>query len=121
MVTVEGHLYTFGSNQNGKLGLGERGLSKPKMPSLVESLAKIVIREASCGHEHTAALSEAGNVYTWGLNTQGALGVGSKVTATDTPMVLEKQEGIVTQSACLRICKATQVLYYAITRITHNH
>ena len=95
MVTVEGHLYTFGSNQNGKLGLGERGIKKPRVPSLVESLAKVVINGVSCGHEHTAALSETGHVYTWGLNTQGALGVGRKVTATDTPMLLENQEGIV--------------------------
>ena len=95
MFTTEGHLYTFGSNQNGKLGLGERGLNKPKVPALVEALAKVYIKDVSCGHEHTAALSENGHVYTWGLNTQGALGVGRKVTATDTPVRLERQECIV--------------------------
>ena len=38
LVTKEGHVYTFGSNQNGKLGLGQSGLSKPRVPTLVESL-----------------------------------------------------------------------------------
>lgn len=99
LVTTEGRLFTFGSNQNGKLGLGEQGVRKPKTPTMVESLASIAIREAACGHEHTVALSASGHVYTWGLNTQGALGVGRKITVTDTPVVLEKQEAIV-QVAC---------------------
>ena len=99
LVTTEGHVYTFGSNQNGKLGLGQSTYSKPVAPSLVEALAQVVIKTVSCGQEHTAAVTEDGAVYTWGLNTQGALGLGSRVTATDTPMLMEKQGGIV-QVSC---------------------
>ena len=66
------------------------GLSKPKMPSLVESLGKVSIKSVSCGNEHTAALSVEGIVYTWGLNTQVALGAGSKITATDSPVLIAK-------------------------------
>ena len=40
LLTQEGNVYTFGSNQNGKLGLGQRGLTKPKTPTLVDALGK---------------------------------------------------------------------------------
>ena len=39
LVTIQGNVYTFGSNQNGKLGLGTGGLAKPNVPSLVEGLS----------------------------------------------------------------------------------
>ena len=76
LVTIDGYVYTFGSNQNGKLGLGQSSTNKPKAPSLVQGLAKIDIKSVSCGNEHTVALAEQGQVYAWGLNTLGALGVG---------------------------------------------
>ena len=44
------------------------------------------------------ALSDQGNVYSWGLNTQGALGVGNQVTATDTPILLQRPKNIVAVS-----------------------
>ena len=65
------------------------------MPTLVESLGSFSIRAVECGQEHTVALAIDGTVYSWGLNTQGALGVGSKVTATDTPMILGKKQAVV--------------------------
>ena len=58
---------------------------KPIVPTLIESLNQVFIKQVSCGQEHTVALTDQGSVYAWGLNTQGALGLGSQVTATDTP------------------------------------
>ena len=49
LVTMEGNVYTFGSNQNGKLGQGQTGLQKPKVPTLVQSLASVNIKAVSCG------------------------------------------------------------------------
>ena len=90
-VTIEGHVYTFGSNQNGKLGLGQSSsMKKPKVPSLVEALFKTPVAAVACGQEHTVAVTVDGQVYTWGLNTQGALGLGSQIIATDTPILLER-------------------------------
>ena len=34
------------------------------------------IVDVACGREHSAAISARGNAYAWGLNTQGALGLG---------------------------------------------
>ena len=65
----------------------------------MEAIAKTPIRAVDCGQEHTVALSIDGTVYAWGLNTQGALGVGSKVTATDSPLLLEKQSHVI-QISC---------------------
>ena len=74
-------------------------MQKPKVPTFVESLSKTSIKGVSCGYEHTVAVTVDGQVYTWGLNTQGALGVGSHITASDTPIVLTKQSGIVQVAA----------------------
>lgn len=57
------------------------------------------MKAVSCGQEHTVALSEQGNVYSWGLNTQGALGVGSQVTASDAPIQLPEPQNVV-QVSC---------------------
>jgi len=42
---------------------------KPKVPTFVEALSKVSIKNVSCGQEHTAAVGMDGQVYTWGLNT----------------------------------------------------
>ena len=75
--------------------MGQSSTNKPKAPSLVQNLAKINIKRVSCGNEHTAALAEQGQVYAWGLNTLGALGVGNHIAATDTPVLVEKKKRIV--------------------------
>ena len=46
------------------------------------------IVDVACGREHSAAISARGNAYTWGLNTQGALGLGPQFTATDVPLMV---------------------------------
>ena len=74
-------------------------MQKPKVPTFVESLSKTSIKGVACGYEHTVAVSVDGQVYTWGLNTQGALGAGSHITASDTPIALTKQSGIVQVAA----------------------
>ena len=47
------------------------------------------------------ALDRRGNVYSWGLNTQGALGLGQQIPATDKPQIIDKlMEADITQVSC---------------------
>lgn len=104
-------LYTFGKNSYGQLGLGHN--SPVPGPSLVTYLQTKRIEAVICGAEHTLAITSDGEVYTWGLNLKGQLGLGDthnrnsptlveNVSSRYTPYQgygLEKGERVI-QAAC---------------------
>ncbi|KAL4161415.1 hypothetical protein PRNP1_001969 [Phytophthora ramorum] len=70
-----GQVLTFGSGDCGQLGHGveEEGLMV-RYPRVLRSLANLKIVRVACGGLHSAAISAAGEVYTWGCDDDGALG-----------------------------------------------
>ncbi|KAF4320371.1 hypothetical protein G195_006382, partial [Phytophthora kernoviae 00238/432] len=71
-----GQLLTFGSGDCGQLGHGveEEEDLMVKFPRVVKPLAKLKIVRVACGGLHSAAITAAGEIYTWGCNDDGALG-----------------------------------------------
>ncbi|KAM0841621.1 hypothetical protein ACQ4PT_058890 [Festuca glaucescens] len=64
VVTDRGDLYSWGSNENGCLGLGGTGIVRsPEV--LRSSLFKLPVSKVSCGWKHTAVISGE-DIYTWG-------------------------------------------------------
>ncbi|KAK1587622.1 hypothetical protein Q3G72_014941 [Acer saccharum] len=64
IVTSGGELYSWGSNDNGCLGIGSTYVFNS--PEKVQGpFSKSTVYKVSCGWKHTAAISE-GNVFTWG-------------------------------------------------------
>ncbi|KAL3640480.1 hypothetical protein CASFOL_015448 [Castilleja foliolosa] len=64
VITNGGELYTWGSNENGCLGIGCTEITYE--PERVEGpFTRKPVGQVSCGWKHTSAISE-GNVYTWG-------------------------------------------------------
>ncbi|GFR43556.1 hypothetical protein Agub_g4649 [Astrephomene gubernaculifera] len=73
-------LFMFGTNSFGALGLGDPELAddpdtrsqipRPKQP--ISEELKFV--QVVCGGMHTVGLTSEGDVYTWGVNDEGALG-----------------------------------------------
>lgn len=76
LYTDSGKLFSFGGNEDGQLGHGDR--NNETSPKLVESLSSVKLKEISCGSNHCAALTVSGDVYTWGLNTEGQCGFGDE-------------------------------------------
>ncbi|GAM25008.1 hypothetical protein SAMD00019534_081830 [Acytostelium subglobosum LB1] len=71
-----GSLYSWGQGTMGNLGYKvEGGLNFQKSPRLVKDLPPS--KQVSCGNWHTMVLSEEGEVYTFGSNRDGRLGVAS--------------------------------------------
>lgn len=71
------HVYVFGEGSSGELGLGAaKNAIDVKRPRLNAYLPadKVGVVHVACGGMHVAALSRDGNVLTWGVNDQGALG-----------------------------------------------
>jgi alpha-tubulin suppressor-like RCC1 family protein len=73
---VHGALFTWGRGKNGRLGLGNEEDSYA--PVQVMSIEKRFVVKASCGSAHTLVLDSAGQVYSFGRGSDGALGLGSK-------------------------------------------
>ena len=48
---------------------------------------RIKVKSVSCGKEHTIALSEFGEVYSFGLGSKGQLGIGSLENSTQPVIV----------------------------------
>jgi alpha-tubulin suppressor-like RCC1 family protein len=79
-ISESGHLYMMGSNQHGKLGLGDRSLTYSASPHLVEALEAEPCCLLSCGGNHSAVITSSNELFTWGLGQFGALGTGSLET-----------------------------------------
>uniref|UniRef100_A0A8C6VEX9 X-linked retinitis pigmentosa GTPase regulator n=1 Tax=Naja naja TaxID=35670 RepID=A0A8C6VEX9_NAJNA len=74
VVTENGKLYMFGSNNWGQLGLGTKNtVSKP---TCVKVLKPEKVKLAACGRNHTLIYTENGNLYATGGNSEGQLGLG---------------------------------------------
>ncbi|PHT56986.1 hypothetical protein CQW23_05472 [Capsicum baccatum] len=80
-LSEEGLLQAWGYNEYGQLGRGvtSEGLQGPRVINgyakfLDEAPELVKITQVSCGEYHTAAISEKGEVYTWGLGSMGQLG-----------------------------------------------
>ncbi|XP_078388638.1 putative E3 ubiquitin-protein ligase HERC1 isoform X9 [Cetorhinus maximus] len=73
-LTKDGHVYTFG--QDRLIGLPEGRARNHNRPQLVPALNGVFIEDIVVGAEHTLGLSSPGDVYGWGSNSEGQLGLG---------------------------------------------
>lgn len=75
--TVEGSsLFTWGSNQWGVLGLGNKSESYELLPTVVSGLAHVT--KVSLGSAHAAAIAASGQLYMWGYGGSGCLGQNNR-------------------------------------------
>eukprot|EP01138_Halocafeteria_seosinensis_P015998 gb/GECG01016326.1/.p1 GENE.gb/GECG01016326.1/~~gb/GECG01016326.1/.p1 ORF type:complete len:455 (+),score=32.94 gb/GECG01016326.1/:1-1365(+) len=81
VLTDRGDIWTWGANSGGRLG--RSGLQYP----YTASPGKIVVdahegkqhfNDVSCGHFHTSALTSNGDVYCWGVSSEGQCGTLSQ-------------------------------------------
>jgi alpha-tubulin suppressor-like RCC1 family protein len=79
-----GRVYTWGSGAYGQLGHGDRLPSF--VPRRVKALAGVNITSVAAGARHTVAVDDMGEVYAWGSNEFGELGL-------DPPPPLDPEKG----------------------------
>ncbi|CAB3388424.1 Hypothetical predicted protein [Cloeon dipterum] len=99
-ITGSGSVFSWGENEFGQLGLGT--IEYTKMPTQISgSLKNKRVVQVACGHKHTLALTSQGEVYAFGLNCAGQLGLST----TSNQLLPQKVGGlldgtIVTSVAC---------------------
>ncbi|TYZ65813.1 hypothetical protein PybrP1_010746 [[Pythium] brassicae (nom. inval.)] len=81
-ITEVGELYTWGSGEDGRLGHGD--MRDRAVARKVMSLLRERVVHASCGGAHTAVLTDAHEVFTFGRGRNGRLGLGD-TKWRDTP------------------------------------
>ena len=76
LVTRQGEVFTWGEESGGWLGHGV--IMDVPYPKLVEALASYTVEFVACGEYHSCALTQSGDVYTWGdgAHNFGLLGHG---------------------------------------------
>uniref|UniRef100_A0A4W5KYU1 Uncharacterized protein n=1 Tax=Hucho hucho TaxID=62062 RepID=A0A4W5KYU1_9TELE len=58
------------------IGLPEGRARNHNRPQVVPALSDVFIQDVAVGAEHTLVLSSTGDVFTWGSNSEGQLGLG---------------------------------------------
>ncbi|XP_036419054.1 retinitis pigmentosa GTPase regulator b [Colossoma macropomum] len=74
LITENGKLFMFGSNNWGQLGLGTK--TSVNKPTCVKALKSEKVKLVACGRTHTLVYTSCGNLYAAGGNNEGQLGLG---------------------------------------------
>ncbi|XP_002510496.2 protein RCC2 homolog isoform X1 [Ricinus communis] len=82
---VEGRCYTWGRNEKGQLGHGDR--IQRDRPTVVSELSKYKIIRAGAGRSHTVVVTEDGLSLAFGWNKHGQLGSGSAKSEVESSPV----------------------------------
>eukprot|EP01028_Stygiella_incarcerata_P000603 TRINITY_DN108_c0_g1_i1.p1 TRINITY_DN108_c0_g1~~TRINITY_DN108_c0_g1_i1.p1 ORF type:complete len:1388 (+),score=374.60 TRINITY_DN108_c0_g1_i1:4964-9127(+) len=110
ILTESGVVYVFGGNHHGEAGLdplkrGDTGkgsfaipvheyVVEPTAVSIVEDDKNVRVQFVSCGDAHMAAVSENGDLYMWGENSAGQLGVRDRSGYLPTPQKVPRLKKI---------------------------
>ncbi|XP_050578084.1 E3 ubiquitin-protein ligase HERC2 [Bombus affinis] len=97
-LSSEGHVYSWGEGDDGKLGHGNRLMYD--RPKLIEELLGTEIVDIACGGHHSAAITSAGWLYTWGKGRYGRLGHGDSEDQLTPKLVEALQDYKVIDVAC---------------------
>ncbi|XP_015126576.1 probable E3 ubiquitin-protein ligase HERC4 isoform X2 [Diachasma alloeum] len=82
-----GQLFSWGSNSDGQLGLNSQ-TPLEESPRMVKGLGARVIVQMACGLKHGLALTNNGELYSWGSNAEGQLGLGTDTKSELKPKLI---------------------------------
>ncbi|KAF6130390.1 HECT and RLD domain containing E3 ubiquitin protein ligase family member 6 [Phyllostomus discolor] len=92
-VCHKGRVFAWGAGSEGQLGT-EEFKEIIFTPKKIKTLTDKKIIQVSCGDYHSLALSEDGQVFSWGKNSHGQLGLGREVPSQASPQRVRSLEGI---------------------------
>ncbi|KAM3610090.1 uncharacterized protein V6R79_025182 [Siganus canaliculatus] len=91
LLSTSGTVYTWGLGSHGQLGHG--GLSSEEEPRAVEALWGMPMSLVATGGWHSVSISDGGDLYVWGWNESGQLGLPSKGLRTTPQQQRSQQAG----------------------------
>uniref|UniRef100_T1IZ19 acetylcholinesterase n=1 Tax=Strigamia maritima TaxID=126957 RepID=T1IZ19_STRMM len=97
--TSDGELYAWGQNNCGQVGSGTTTNQSTPRKVTAGINGKNVVAIA-CGQTSSMAVLDNGEVFGWGYNGNGQLGLGNNVNQTNPCRVVNLQNVVITQIAC---------------------
>ncbi|PWA68772.1 hypothetical protein CTI12_AA293890 [Artemisia annua] len=94
LVTEHGFIYSWGEGSCGRLGHGVE--SDVSTPQIIDNLNGLNIESTACGENHTCAVTQNGDLYTWGdgIHNFGLLGHESGISYWTPRKVRSEMEGM---------------------------
>ncbi|XP_066549471.1 probable E3 ubiquitin-protein ligase HERC4 isoform X1 [Amia ocellicauda] len=92
-VNDKGQVFAWGLAADGQLGLPGAEESV-RVPRNIKSLSEVQIVQVSCGFWHSLALSKGSQIYSWGQNKYGQLGLGNEYKNQSSPQLIRSLLGI---------------------------
>mmetsp|Transcript_16816 Transcript_16816/g.55825 ORF Transcript_16816/g.55825 Transcript_16816/m.55825 type:complete len:1970 (-) Transcript_16816:70-5979(-) len=92
-LTEEKRVYAWGDGKWGNAGVSNT--NDVLEPQELSSLAACSIIGVHAGGFHSAALSQYGDLFMWGKNSNGQLGLGTTSAAEDSPTKISNLDGVV--------------------------
>ncbi|XP_070697614.1 probable E3 ubiquitin-protein ligase HERC4 isoform X1 [Pempheris klunzingeri] len=89
----KGQVFSWGLGSDGQLGLNNFE-ECVRVPRNIKSLSDVQIAQVACGYWHSHALSRGGQVFSWGQNRYGQLGLGINGQSISTPQIIQSLQGI---------------------------
>ena len=122
---TKGQLFSWGSNDCGQLGHSDWNTRHYPTPLPVETFAGDAIEFMSAGKFHAAAVTKNGNLYLWGDNTTGQLGMSGSVDVKPTMLPPFDKSPVSTVSCCsehtIVVLKNGSVWTFSIRKIALGH
>eukprot|EP01083_Nonionella_stella_P004481 12982_1 len=88
-LTSDGKLYSWGAGYEGtRPVLGHGNSDREVVPRLVQALKDQTIVHIACGWDHSMCINCSGQLFTWGANTSGMLGL-NHTSPEQTPQLVD--------------------------------
>lgn len=98
-LTNEGEVFAWGQNNCGQVGSGTT-TNQPVPRKVVAGIGTRRCIAISCGQTSSMAVLDSGEVYGWGYNGNGQLGLGNNVNQANPCKVANLQGTVITKVVC---------------------
>ena len=85
-IKTDGTLWAWGLNSYGQLGVNDAGAGLNRSTPVTTFAGGTNWKQVACGYNFTAAIKTDGTLWTWGLNSDGQLGVNNLTSPRCTPV-----------------------------------